>query len=66
MVVQKSDWLIQSGISPKIGKIAYELLHRSTSKYTIKLVITTRSQKFLGKIFVAMVTATKPQHNSFV
>ena len=30
-----------SGISPKIGKIAYELLHRYTSKYTIKGVIAS-------------------------
>ena len=28
MVIQKSDWLTQNGISLKIGKIAYELLYR--------------------------------------
>ena len=39
-MILKSDRLIQSGISPKIGKIAYELLYRDSSKYTIICLIT--------------------------
>ena len=33
----ESDWLVQSGISLKIGKIAYELLYAKSNKYTISI-----------------------------